>query len=124
MGCLYTLPVLLALQNNDAPVFSNLAGMVSTGIGSATSVAVQLDGKILSAGTARILDDDDFYLTRYNIDGSLDQNFGVNGTITTNFSFYNVYDFTYGNRDIARSVIVQSDGKILLAGDTFAMLRP
>ena len=49
-----------------------------------------------------------FYVARYNDDGSLDTDFGSDGVVITDL----------GGRDIARSVTVQPDGKILVAGDT------
>jgi uncharacterized delta-60 repeat protein len=44
----------------------------------ATSVAVQFDGKILAAGNAtNYMDRYDFYLIRYNVNGSLDTTLAV-----------------------------------------------
>lgn len=73
----------------------------------AYSVAVQSDGKLLVAGASHNGNNSDFAVARYNADGSPDLSFGVNGKVTT--------DFGVGD-DQARSVVVQSDGKILLAG--------
>ena len=65
----------------------------------------------------------DFALVRYNPDGSLDNTFDGDGKVTT--------DFLNGN-DFARSVAIQSDGKIVAAvlcrtgpadGDDFAVAR-
>ncbi|ASF48039.1 hypothetical protein [Methylovulum psychrotolerans] len=70
--------------------------------------ALQADGKILVAGTASTsFDFYDFDIERYNSDGSLDTTFGNGGVVTTNFLLSN---------DIAYSIAVQSDGKILAAG--------
>lgn len=71
----------------------------------ANDVAAQADGKIVAVGT----DDEsgDFVVIRLNVDGSLDQSFGESGKRTT--------DFLEGE-DIARSVAIQSDGKIVVAG--------
>jgi uncharacterized delta-60 repeat protein len=71
----------------------------------ANDVAVQADGKIVAVGT----DDEsgDFVVIRLNVDGSPDQSFGEGGKLTT--------DFLEGE-DIARSIVVQSDGKIVVAG--------
>src|SRR5258706_15348432 len=53
---------------------------------------------------------DDFALARYNGDGSLDTTFGVGGTLTTAFG---------AGHDQAISLAIQSDGKLVVAGDTF-----
>jgi len=50
----------------------------------------------------------DFALARYNADGSLDTSFGSGGKVTTDFA---------SNFDTALAVTVQSDGKILAAGE-------
>ena len=47
------------------------------------SVAAQGDGKIVVAGSSRQGNTPNFALARYNIDGSLDANFGGSGKVTT-----------------------------------------
>ncbi|MFN6482592.1 DUF4347 domain-containing protein, partial [Nostoc sp. DedQUE02] len=92
-------------------------GIVTTDIGSNTtdtaySVSVQTDGKILVAGSSG----SNFALVRYNSDGSLDTDFNITGKVTTDF----------GSTDIAYSVTVQADDKIILAGkrgNDFALAR-
>jgi uncharacterized delta-60 repeat protein len=85
-------------------------GKVTTAITASTemlySVMVQTDGKILAGGQSRS-GNSDFALTRYNEDGSLDISFGTNGIVTTAIGVAS---------DIARSVALQGDGKIVLAG--------
>ncbi|GIV26826.1 MAG: hypothetical protein KatS3mg027_0640 [Bacteroidia bacterium] len=71
---------------------------------SAYSIAIQNDGKILVTGDS----DYGVALMRYNTDGSLDTTFGTNGKVLT---------FVYGTSDVGRSVIIQNDNKILVAGD-------
>jgi uncharacterized delta-60 repeat protein len=73
----------------------------------ATSVAIQSDGKIVVAGNSSIGTDSDFALARYNPDGSLDNSFGTNGKLTTDFG---------GHDDHGYSVALQEDGKIVVAG--------
>jgi uncharacterized delta-60 repeat protein len=51
--------------------------------------------------------DDDFAVTRYNEDGSLDMGFGIGGKVTTDFD---------GQRDIPNAVAIQADGKIVVVG--------
>lgn len=70
-------------------------------------IALQSDGKILVAGTVF----NEFGLTRYNTDGSADTSFNGTGmVITTDF----VNGTSGGNS--AYSVAMQSDGKIVAAG--------
>ena len=70
-------------------------------------MALQPDGKIVVAGEVELDTADDFGVCRYNTDGSLDSNFGIEGRITTDF---------FGFREFARSVAIQNDGKILVGG--------
>ncbi len=74
-----------------------------------THVALQSNGKILVAGFTDPgpLSDYVLALARYNEDGTLDGTFSGDGKVTT----------AIGNAgDIAHSMSIQSDGKILLAG--------
>ena len=79
------------------------AGTVST----AAAVAIQPDGKILVAGSARVSAVEwEFALARYRADGSLDSSFAGDGTVTT------------GLGGSAYSVAIQTDGRIVVAGDS------
>ncbi|MCB9917355.1 MAG: LEPR-XLL domain-containing protein [Planctomycetes bacterium] len=95
--------------DNTAPTFETVSGdgAVTTAIGTGSEygrdVTVQADGKILVAGYA----DNDFALTRYNADGSLDTSFGSGGTVTTDVG---------GGYDTGYSITVQDDGKIVVGG--------
>ena len=92
-------------------------GKVLTPVGSATSnefgqsVTVQADGKILVAGYGQGSGGYDFAMVRFNANGSLDTGFGTGGKVLTP-----VGAGTTG--DIGRSVAVQADGKIVVAGNT------
>ncbi|MEO5890796.1 MAG: hypothetical protein ABIQ31_11110 [Ferruginibacter sp.] len=82
-----------------------------------TSTAVQTDGKVLAAGYAWNGIDYDFALARYNLNGSLDNNFSGDGKQTTDFGL---------SDDRANAIAIQSDGKILIAGNSaskFALAR-
>ena len=121
--------------NTDGTLDSSFgtAGKVLTPIGSgndgAYSVVLQNDGKILVAGYAIIGSNSIFAVVRYNTDGSLDTNsdadplisFGTDGIVTTDIG---------SGSDGANSVVLQNDGKILVAGysnggvtDDFAVVR-
>jgi uncharacterized delta-60 repeat protein len=87
-------------------------GKVTTAIGSgidiAYSVAIQTDGKIVAAGFSRSGgSNDDFALVRYNTNGTLDTTFDSDGKVTTAIG---------SGADIAQSVAIQTDGKIVAAG--------
>ena len=82
----------------------------SSGSDEATSLALQPDGKILVGGTAFIGGDNDFALARYNRDGTLDTSFGDGGKASTFFEG--------GGDDQISSIVLQADGKILVAGRT------
>ena len=65
------------------------------------------DGKIIVAGYALDGLQYNFALVRYNPDGSLDTGFGVSGLVTTDLT---------GDQDQAQALVIQPDGKIVLAG--------
>ncbi len=96
-----------------------VAGTVTTSFGTSVfadthSVTSQPDGKLLVAGDIEAGGQYDFALARYNNDGSLDTSFGTGGKVTTDFA---------STKDIAYSVTLQADGKIVAAGfsnDTFS----
>src|SRR5205085_1470565 len=72
--------------------------------------ALQTNGKIVVAGYIVNGSDDDFLVERHNADGSLDSTFGIGGIITTDFA---------GSYDQATAVALQSDGKIVVAGEAY-----
>ena len=92
-------------------------GSVTTDIGESkdfiNSVALQKDAnneKIITAGKSWNGNNFDFSASRYNSDGSLDNSFGINGSITTQL----------GNADdFVNAVAVQDDGKIIATGSSF-----
>ncbi|HEY6642430.1 hypothetical protein [Povalibacter sp.] len=89
------------------------AGIVSTPFtdrgDSARAVTLQDDGRILVAGASSTQTNPEFALARYNTDGSLDTAFAGNGggRLTVDF---------FGFTDIAESVAVMTDGRIVLGG--------
>ena len=76
---------------------------------SANATIVQPDGKVIVVGQAGDAGATTFAIARYNVDGSLDPAFGQGGKVTTSIS---------GMFDSARGVALQSDGKIVVVGDT------
>jgi len=99
-------------------------GLMSGGQEVATSVAVQSDGKILVAGNVQILSTFtnpafDMGIARFNVDGTLDTTFGTGGKLTVAFpdsepppGLENPID----SDDRVNAIVVQPDGKIVLAG--------
>ena len=73
----------------------------------ARAVAVQPDGRIVAAGVTGVAPHRDFALARYNADGTLDRTFGDRGTVMTDFA---------GGDDIAWTVAIQPDGRIIAGG--------
>ncbi|RWX43838.1 delta-60 repeat domain-containing protein [Candidatus Electrothrix aarhusensis] len=89
----------------------NIDGTISTAVGShddeVFALALQGDGKILAAGYSSNNGSRDFAVARYNSDGSLDREFGLEGLVVTAVS---------DSDDEITGVAVQPDGKILLTG--------
>jgi uncharacterized delta-60 repeat protein len=82
---------------------------ISTGQDKAYGTAIQTDGKIIVVGyTTSALTGKDFALVRYNTNGALDNTFGTNGIVTS--------DLQLGSDDVAYSVALQADGKIVVGG--------
>jgi hypothetical protein len=48
--------------------------------------AIQADGKLVVGGSINVGNGNEFFLQRYNQDGTLDQAFGAGGTVTNSFS--------------------------------------
>ena len=81
------------------------------------SVVVQPDGKIVAGGQAATGDDPDFAVVRYDRGGLLDPSFGSGGVATVDFQ---------SRDDRVRAIALQSDGKIVAAGQSeadFALAR-
>ncbi|HVF45027.1 MAG TPA: hypothetical protein VM936_18525 [Pyrinomonadaceae bacterium] len=81
------------------------------------AMALQPDGKIVVGGYAvNVSGNKDFALVRYNYDGSLDTTFGGGtGKVVTDFN---------GTSDRIWGVALQSDGKIVAAGETVSAVFP
>ncbi len=112
-GTDYNLVLLRYLADGSLDNSFSGDGMLTTSIGSGNdvgnSVTIQSDGKILVAGYTHNGTDNDFAVLRYNTDGTLDSGFGGgDGIVTTDFA---------GGSDAARSITLQDDGKILVAGE-------
>lgn len=85
---------------------------VSASVGGFTGV-IQTDGKIVIVGNCLNTDTytggSDIALARFNVDGSLDNNFGKNGIQVTDL----------GDFEGRYTIALQNDGKIIVAGNQF-----
>ncbi len=92
-------------------------GKVLTAVGTfsgANAVAVLADGKILAAGSSNsnAVTQTDSALVKYNSNGTLDTSFGSGGI--------SIVDLSGGYNDGLNALVIQSDGKIVVAGHTQA----
>lgn len=114
--CVLTLFLMLWIQNTTAVSADGpntldsefgIEGKVVNDFGGNSQIfdiTLQNDGKIVAVGYANF---DDLAVLRYNSDGSLDNNFGVEGRVVTGF---------IEGDNIGRGVVIQKDGKIVVAG--------
>jgi uncharacterized delta-60 repeat protein len=91
-------------------------GLLTTGLSytalNSNSVAVQPDGKVVVAGVSNAAGVGMFDVARFNTDGSLDTTFGGTGLVSEQIA--------PGSTDTAIGVVIQPDGKIVVAGNTNA----
>src|SRR5205807_9863274 len=102
----------LARYNSNGSLDSTFGGTgkVTTNFGildDARSGVLQPDGKIVAVGSTNTGSKTDLALARYNADGSLDSTIGTGGKVTTDLG---------GVNQAANSVVIQSDGKLVVAG--------
>ena len=100
------------------PAFGT-GGMVTTDLSRSTdianAVAAQADGKLVVVGQTYKNNDfstEDFAVARYNTDGTLDTTFGGRGKVRTDFP---------GLAAVPSAVVIQPDGKIVVAGGAFPL---
>ena len=100
------------------PTFG-VGGMVTTDLKRSTDIAngmaIQTDGKLVVVGQTYRNNDfsnEDFAVARYNTDGTLDTTFGSRGRVRTDFPTLAA---------VASSVVIQPDGKIVVAGGAFPL---
>ncbi len=118
LTCFISSHVAQAAAGDLDPTFGT-GGMVTTDINRSTdianAVAVQADGKLVVVGQTYKQNDfsgEDFVVTRYNTDGTLDSTFGSGGRVRTDFP---------GLAAVPSSVVIQPDGKIVVAGGAFPL---
>ncbi|MDZ8069957.1 MAG: DUF4347 domain-containing protein [Nostoc sp. DedQUE08] len=75
------------------------------------SVAILPDGKIVISGSAYTgNNNNDFFVARYNANGTVDSSFGIDGKVITSINT---------GTDEGYSLGIQSNGKIVVAGSTY-----
>jgi uncharacterized delta-60 repeat protein len=75
-----------------------------------TSIALQSDGKILACGySSDALYNSSSIVMRFNANGTIDNSFGIGGLVTTKF---------HPKTNFAQDILVQKDGRIVVAGNT------
>lgn len=103
----------LARYNTDGSLDTSFSGDgkaqsdFDSGDDAAYAVAIQGDGRIVVAGKAAVSGDADFGVERFNPDGTLDSSFSGNGKV----------NIAFGDSDSASAMAIQSDGKLIVAGD-------
>jgi uncharacterized delta-60 repeat protein len=113
------------LSNGSLDSTFDADGIVTTTVSAfnnrAYAIGLQANGKLVVAGYANNNSQSDFALVRYHTDGRLDSTFNSTGTVITDLGTAS---------DIARSLVIQPDGKIVVAGRTnngtqmeFALVR-
>jgi uncharacterized delta-60 repeat protein len=106
------------IHANTAPEVVVAPGVATTNISvlagsfdTAAAVALQPDGKILLTGSTSAVNDTP--VVRYNADGALDLSFAGDGIVTIDTTPPGVFGTEAG-----RSIAVQTDGRIVVAGIT------
>src|SRR5688572_22685932 len=88
-------------------------GVVTVAIGdsaTAEAVAVQPDGDLVAVGSTQTGELYELAMTRHRADGSLDPDFGAGGIVRTQAGIY----------PEGQAVVLQKDGKIVVAGKALA----
>lgn len=105
------LPALLFGQVGTPDDSFGMNGVVTTGTVNVTdqakAVAIQSDGKIVTAGFTGVMSSANFDVHRFNGNGTLDNSFDGDGRVSTDFN---------GGLDASWGIAVQPDGKILAVG--------
>lgn len=124
-----TTAVAVARYNSNGNLDSSFGtnGTVVTSIGvngdGANDVAVQPDGKIVVAGYAYTLNyTSSFFVLRLLPNGTLDAGFGQSGKIAFHVGPF-VAPYNQYASEFARAVAVQPDGKIVVAGTSYAYVN-
>lgn len=102
-------------SNGSVDTSFGVSGVVTSTIGSggqdrANDMKLQPDGKLVVVGSTKVGNYQKFAVLRYNLDGSLDHSFTLDGHGTVSFGNFD---------DEAHSVVIQPDGNLLVVGTSF-----
>ncbi|MBC5835589.1 T9SS type A sorting domain-containing protein [Flavobacterium sp. F372] len=102
------------LTNGNVNLSHGTNGVSNDVIGTTNyAMAVQPDGKILKAGKKN----EQFSISRYNVNGSIDTTFGINGEVNVvSLGIDTDWDFVESSFS---KILLQPDGKIILGGNSF-----
>lgn len=95
----------------DGPFGVNYLNIQGTGNEYGGDIRLQPDGKVVVCGWAESTSGGGLYAARLNANGGFDSAFGTGGKV--------FYDLGGLDEDVARSLRVQPDGKIVLGGITY-----
>ncbi len=108
----FILQSIIAQQDGTLDVSFGDGGIVKTSIGDKNysfDSVIDPNGKQITVGTTITNENSNFGIVRYNKDGSLDNSFGEQGKVNTPIGIHD---------DHARSVLIDKNGKIVVAGFT------
>lgn len=97
--------------DSDGIVMLDFANSMET----AQAIALQADGKIVLAGWTGSYPTGDYAIARFETDGALDNTFDTDGKLVLDISSTN---------DEGKTVLIQDDGKIVIAGSSGLMFQP
>src|SRR5262245_58252437 len=119
LTCFTISPQLAQAAAGDLDQTFGIGGILMTDLNHSTdianAVAIQADGKLVVIGQTYKNNDytgEDFVVARYNTDGTLDSTFGRGGKVRTDFP---------GLAAVPSAVVIQPDGKIVVAGGAFPL---
>ncbi len=101
--------LLLPIGSGTVPEFAQAVPLSTTGNDRFWAVTFDASGKVYAAGYLTEGGDNRMAVARFNADGTRDASFGQDGIVTVNVA-------VAGTLETARSVVVQSDGKVVVAG--------
>jgi uncharacterized delta-60 repeat protein len=108
----------LVRYQNDGSLdntFGTSGKVIRPGPPAVLHLALRNNGKLITAGTMTgMVGSADFMLNGYLPNGAVDTNFGLNGTILTNFPTI----IPEGANDLSNCILIAPDGKIIVAGSS------
>jgi len=98
--------------NNGIVITNFIVGIPKDSVDRANCIAIQSDGKILVGGIAKYYGNYPYAIVRYNIDGTLDESFGIGGRTLIDHNYY----VATGSKEI-NDILIMPDGKFYAVGE-------